>query len=237
MKSQLYLYQNLRRKYIKDLTQIKEVFFERIQPIFANAETEATAYQNQLWDNLMSQPCSEESIIDPSDFVVTVQEAGFEKYEILSLMKYRNISMWISCMCQVWEQQLFSFIYQEALSEGLKYDESDLKKGFSFSKEVFEWHQQPFENLACWPKIRELRALVNVIKHSEGDSEQKLRKMRPDYFEYDTDIGKYDLLSLYHSTLLEATLQINDKDFIDYYDALIAFWNELPEWMYTENDL
>ena len=237
MKSQLYLYQDLRKKYIRDLTHIKELFFERIQPIFANAENEATAYQNQIWDNLMSQPCSEESIIDPSDFVETVQEAGLEKYEILSLMKYRNISMWISCMCQIWEQQLFSFICNEARIEGLQYDESDLKKGFAFSKEVFTRHQQPFENLACWPKIRELRALVNVIKHSEGDSEQKLRKMRPDYFEYDTDIGKYDLLSLYHSTLLEATLQINDKDFIDYYDALIAFWNELPEWMYTENDI
>lgn len=237
MKSQLYLYKDLREKYIKDLTQIKELFIERIHPIFAEAENEATAYQNQLWDNLISQPCDEDSIIDPSDFVETVQEASFEKYEILSLMQYRNISMWISCMCQVWEQQLFSFIYHEALSEGIKYDESDLKRGFAFSKEVFEWHQQPFENLACWPKIKELRALVNVIKHSEGDSERKLRKMRPDYFEHDTGMGKYDLLSLYHSTLLEATLQIKDKDFIDYYNALIAFWNELPERMYTKEDV
>lgn len=96
MKSQLYLYQDLRKKYIKDLSQIKELFFERIQPIFANAENEATAYQNQLWDSLISQPCPEDSIIDPSNFVETVQEAGFEKYEILSLMKYRNISMWMS---------------------------------------------------------------------------------------------------------------------------------------------
>lgn len=51
MSSQLYLYQDLRKKYIKDLTQIKELFFERIQPIFANAENEATAYRNQLWNN------------------------------------------------------------------------------------------------------------------------------------------------------------------------------------------
>lgn len=236
MKSQLYLYQDLRKKYIKDLTQIKDLFYERIQPIFADAEKEATTYQDQLWDNLMSQPCSEDRMIDPSDYVETVQEAAFEKYEILSLMQYRNISMWISCMCQVWEQQLFSFVYHEALSEGIKYDEADLKRGFAFSKEVFEWHQQPFENLVCWPEIKELRALVNVLKHSEGDSEQKLRKMRPDYFEHDTGIEKYDLLSLYHSTLLDATLQIKDKDFINYYNALIAFWNELPERMYTKED-
>ncbi|MCI1580606.1 MAG: hypothetical protein LKH93_16875 [Clostridium beijerinckii] len=237
MKSQLYLYEGLRKKYIRDLKQIKELFLDRIQPIFADAEKEATVYQNQLWDNIVNQPCyDEESIIDPSDFVEAVQDASLEKYELLSLMHYRNISMWISCMCQVWEQQLFSFIYHEALSEGFEYTKSDLKRGFALSKDIFEWHQQPFETLDCWPKIKELRALVNVIKHSEGESEQKLRKIRPDYFVQNIGIDNYDLLSLYHSTLLEATLQIKEKDFIDYYNALIGFWNELPERMYTKDE-
>lgn len=61
--------------------------------------------------------------------------------------------------------------------------------------------------------------------------------MRPDYFVYITDTGKYDLLSLYHSTLLEETLQIKDLDFIDYYSALVQFWNELPERMYSKEDI
>lgn len=205
---------------------------------FADAEKEATDYQNKLWEDLMNKPYyDEDMLIDPVDLVDTVQEAGFEKYEILSLMQYRNISMWISCMCQVWEQQLFSFVYHEALREGIKYAESDLKRGFIFSKDVFEWHQQPFETLACWSKVKELRALVNVIKHSEGNSEQKLRKIRPDYFELDTGTGKYDLLSLYHSTLLEATLQIKEQDFLDYYNALIAFWYELPERMFSKEEI
>lgn len=59
MKSQLYLYKGLRKKYIKDLTQIKELFFEKIEPVFANAEKEARDYQNHLWDNVMPQPCDE----------------------------------------------------------------------------------------------------------------------------------------------------------------------------------
>lgn len=237
MKSQLYLYRVLREKYINDLTQIKELFFERIQPIFADAENEATVYQNQLWENIIKQPFDENCLVDSYDYVEIVKQAVFEKYEILSLMRYRNICMWISCLCQAWEQQLFSFIYNEARIEGIKYNEADLKKGFEFSKEVFDWHQQKFEKMSCWPKIKELRTLVNVIKHSEGDSEQRLRKMRPDYFEYDTGVEKFDLLSLYHSTLLEATLQIENKDFYDYYNALISFWSELPECMYTKEDI
>ena len=237
MKSQLYLYKDLREKYINDLKQIKDLFFERISPIFAEAEKESTKYQNELWENIMSQACDDNSILDPSDYIDTVQEAGFEKYEILSLMQYRNISMWVSCMCQVWEQQLFSFVYHEAQSEGVKYNDSDMKRGFAFSKEAFEWHQQPLECLSCWRKIKELRMLVNVIKHSEGHSEQELRKMRPDYFEHEIGVEKYDLLSLYHSTLLEATLQITNADFIDYYDALVLFWYELPDRMYTKEDI
>ncbi len=238
MKSQLYLWKNLRKKYIRDLTQIKELYFEKIQPIFADAEKEAIAYKEKLWEDFMSRTCyGEDDYIDPADFAEKIEEEGFEKYEILSLMHYRNISMWISCMCQVWEQQLFSFIYNEARAQGIKYKDSDLKRGFGFVKEVFEYHGKPFETLDCWTKIKELRALVNVIKHSEGRSEKELRKMRPDYFEHITDTGKYDLLSLYHSTLLEETLQIKDQDFIDYHSALVQFWNQLPERMYSKEDI
>ena len=58
--------------------------------------------------------------------------------------------------------------------------------------------------------------MVNVIKHAEGDSEQKLRKLRPDYFTQDICGTEYDLMSLYHTTLLEPTLMIQEQDFIDY---------------------
>jgi hypothetical protein len=229
----------LLRSVIETIASISfiQLFFERIEPVFASAEKEAEEYQNNLWDDLMNQPCSEDDAIDPSGYVDSIQEAAFEKYEILSLMQYRNIGMWISCMSQVWEQQLFSFIVNEARSEGVKYSPVDLKRGYAFSKHVFEWHNSSFEKLACWPKVHELHLLVNVLKHAEGDSEQKLRKIRPDYFVQKTSTGEYDLLRLYHSTLLEATLQISNKDFVEYYNSLVAFWNELPERMYTTDEI
>ena len=91
-------------------------------------------------------------------------------------MKYRNIGMWLSCLCQVWEQQLYSFIIHEAEHEGLKYNPADTKRGFAFTKEAFEFHQQRFEDMPAWNKIKELRLLVNVIKHAEGDSEENCVK-------------------------------------------------------------
>ena len=237
MRSQLYLWGPLRQKYIDDLSFIKTMFVERIQPIFSNAEAEAEAYQAELWDAIMSCPCAEDTYADPGDYVDFVRDEAIERYDMLHLMHYRNIGMWIACMCQVWEQQLYSFVLQEAEKEGLKYDVSDIKRGFAFSKEVFAWHQQPFEQMETWNKIRELRLLVNVIKHAEGDSEQKLRILRPDYFTEEICGTQYDLMSLYHTTLLEPTLMIKEQDFIDYYDALVKFWAALPERMYTDDEI
>lgn len=237
MRSQLYLWGPLKQGYIDDLTFIKGMFFERIQPIFANAEAEAKEYGKQLWNEIMSRPCTEDTYVDPGDYVDAVQEKEIERYSMLELMHYRNLVSWISNMCQVWEQQLLSFVLNEAETEGIRYDPAEVKRGFGFAKDVFELHQQPFEKLASWEKIRELRLLVNTIKHAEGDSEQKLRKIRPDFFVQNFFGTDYDMTSLYHTTLLETTLAVTEADFIAYYDALVQFWNELPERMYTAEEI
>ena len=38
-----------------------------------------------------------------------------------------------------------------------------------------------------------------------------------------------------NSILLEPTLAISDADFVAYYDALVQFWDQLPERMYTSD--
>lgn len=207
---------------------------ERIQPIFANAEKEANDYRDDLWNKVINSTCSEEDVaVDPSDYIEFVQDKALERYEMLSLMHYRNIGMWIECLCQVWEQQIYSFVIHEAKQEGIVYSVSDMQKGFAFAKEVFEEHQQPFDQMRSWNKIKELRLLVNVLKHAEGDSEKKLRQLRPDYFTQNICGKKYDLMSMYHTSLLESTLKMQEQDFIKYYDVLVDFWKVLPERRYS----
>ena len=67
MRSQLYLWGPLKQRYINDLSFIKTMFIERIQPIFANAEAEAEAFQDELWNTIMNQPCTEDTYTDPGD--------------------------------------------------------------------------------------------------------------------------------------------------------------------------
>lgn len=234
MKSQLYLWKDLRDKLKKELTYIYEMYLERIEPVFANAETEAEQLSEKIWDDAMSSPWDGGSDIDPSDIADTCQEIGLERYEILSLMRYRNLAMWISCLYQFWEQQIMRFVKKEIQTDRC----FNLTGGMDFAtaKEGFKIHNCPIDELSCWKKIKELRALVNVIKHSEGDSAKTLRKLRPDFFgwEDEHDFSR-DRLQLFESTLLDETLNIKNEDFTEYYNALIAFWDELPERMYSDD--
>ena len=117
----LYLWRPLREKNIKELTTIIELFFEKIYPIFSNAEHDAEILQEKACNDFMEQPCySEEEYIDPADVAETFIDFGIKQYEILSLMRYRTLAMWITCLCQAWEQQLVKFVLDEGKRSGIK---------------------------------------------------------------------------------------------------------------------
>lgn len=229
MHSQLYLCELQKELYIDKLTLIKTMFLERIQPIFANAKDEATTFQDKLWNDFMNRPCSEDDYSDPANYAETVEGTAIDYYLMLCLMHYQQIAMHISLLCQVWEQQLFSFIVKEC-----RYPFSKTKDSFQFVKDVFAQHHQPIENLTSWEKIQELRWLVNVIKHAEGFSEQSLRKRRPDFFTRKLLGMTFDPLSIHHTSLCERTLNISEKDFMEYYDALVEFWEQVSKQTHTK---
>ncbi|MBW7572489.1 hypothetical protein [Caproiciproducens faecalis] len=233
MRSELYLYDRLRKKYKRDLTNIIDLYFERIEPTFKDPEKEAEEYTNNLNEEVgTSINWGADDAPDPCDAQEAVWQAGVERYELLSSMQYRTLGLWISCMCQVWEQQLYSFILHEAKLEGIIYDEGDMKSGFKFVSETLTWHGVNYKEVQNG-KIEELRELVNVLKHGKGRSEENLRILRPDFF----NCNGTDVLKKRNATLLEPTLQIKDTDFKNYHNALMEFWDEFPEYAYSIEDL
>lgn len=228
MKNHLYLDASTRRNFKKMLSNIYDLYIERIQPTFINPEKEAYEYMEKQRDEQMFSEFAQSS---PEDCLQNIYDEGVEWFETLSAMKYRTLGMWISCMCQVWEQQLFSFIMHEAQMEGVEYYKKEVVRGFSFTSEVLIEHGINYKDVNN-KKIEEMRLLVNVLKHGEGGSEVKLREMRPDFFErYGSDV-----LANTHSTLLEETLQVKENDFKDYYTSLMDFWDNFPEHSYSRED-
>lgn len=239
MKAQLYLHDSLRRNFQKPIELYKETYSNKINPIFENMEEEANTIAEERYQELGSS--FNPDYHDPADFAEAAWEAGLEHYEGMSLMKYNTKLMWISTLYQFWEQQVRKFIYEEVTMTHQFIDNkgNEIKfkdfctNGINDIKEEFSEFNQDLEKLSCWDKISELRLLTNVIKHGDGWSATQLKGLRPDFFK--ADFSDYDLLEMYKTTLNENVLNIEDYEFQKYCDAIVEFWNVLPERMYSKD--
>lgn len=107
---------------------------------------------------------------------------------------------------------------------------------FNEAKKIFELHNVEFNHINAWKKIKELRLLVNTIKHGDGDSAKQLRRMRPDFFKHDL-LKEADTLQLAGAVLLDSnSLQIKEEDFNNYIATTKSFWDEMPNEAYSDVD-
>lgn len=233
MKSQLYLDKFTRQRMIAQLRGIETLYFEKIEPTFAEPQKEAELYTKQFEIEVSSSiDWGSDDAPSPEPYQEMVYEAGLARYELLVTMQYRTLGLWISCISQVWEQQLYTWILHNAQAEGIVYDDKDVKLGFQFVSEILDFHSVDYK-LVQSGKIEEMRELVNTIKHGEGRSEVALRAKRPDLFV----VGTHDAMKYQRSTLLEPVLNITNRDFRDYLNALIEFWDTFPERAYSKHDI
>ena len=176
---------------------------------------------------------------DPADFATSAWEYGIEYGMSMYLMQYNVRLMNIATLYQVWEQQIRSFLYEE-LTRHHRFEISKGKyltikefcaKGFQDIKDVFKQLDTNFELFISYSKINELRLLANVIKHGDGGSATQLKKLRPDIFDSSSGIDK---MELYKTTLNEVVLEVDDGELREYGDALLEFWDEIPERMHLK---
>ncbi|MFB6468671.1 hypothetical protein ACE38V_18060 [Cytobacillus sp. Hz8] len=225
--TQLYFWKPLMDRYKKELSMVAE-YYNRTIPPFGDIEKEATEYADSIYNNF---PADENT--DPATVADFANDEGIQLYELLDTMKKNHLLMSVSLLCQIWEQQLIKFTLTE-LRHFLHIQNNSLS--FGDAKKIFELHGVTFEEIASWNKIREMRLLVNTIKHGDGESARKLRKIRPDYFELDIIKGT-DTLELAGAVLLDSySLMVEEQDFRSYVEATETFWDEMPERAYSNVD-
>lgn len=238
MRAQLYLDNRIRKMLKEPFETFAKTYDERIIPIFSSLEEESQTIADEKYDALGRYFNPERD--DPADYAEMAWEAGLEHYESMSLMQYNMRLMWISTLYQFWEQQVRKFVFEEVTRTHKFIDKKGndvdfagfCTRGIDDIKDEFNEFGQDLEKLKSWPKIEELRLLANVIKHGEGWSATKLKQLRPDYF--DAGIISADLLDLYKTTLGERVLNIDDREYKIYCDAIIQFWDELPDVLYSK---
>lgn len=221
----LYLYPQQQSYYIKQIKDNYLIFEKHIHPIFnLNSSEEAEKYQlNRI--NGVEETLFEDCLtncMDEYDYLTNIESETYRYYNFINDAKYRSLSMWICCTCQLWEQQLLCFLIQEINNRDTV--THFVPKKWKDIEKLLSQHGIVISDMSCWKIISELRDLVNVLKHSEGSSEKRLRGQRPDIFLLD---GK-DILPIAHTTLGEVVLNISIEDLKRYTEALIEFWNGIP---------
>jgi hypothetical protein len=237
MRAQLYLYDSLRTKFKEPYRLYIETYTKRIAPVFDNIEEEANQIAKEHFREMGA--FFHPDYHDEGDFAEAAFEKGLEHFEGLSLIRYNTKLMWISTMYQLWEQQVRKFLFEEISRTHKMYDKKNNEitfksfcaRGIDEIKETFLEFNYNLETLTVWPDIDELRLLANVIKHGDGRSASQLEQLKPRFFK--SQVSSSNLLELYKSTLTEIVLNIDESDFLRYGDALIRFWDELPERLFA----
>jgi hypothetical protein len=231
MQTQLYFWRPLIEKYQNDISLIDD-YHKRTMVVFSDINKEAEKYADELFERY---PATEDT--DPASVAEWAQDRAIEKYQTLAIMKSNHLLMTISMLYHLWEQQLIKFTIHE-LQHYLKFD----RKSVSFSdvQLIFRLHGVDILETSSWLKLRELKWLVNTIKHGDGESADKLRKIRPDFFNFPALFGssiETDTLELYGAVLLdEYSLQVSEEDLYTYIEAAKKFWDEMPERAYSDTE-
>ena len=173
---------------------------------------------NAMWKELSSKVSGSDN--DPT-------EIFSEELETLRSTEYSMKLMNICCLSEMWEQDLYNFLKEQGLIEISSND-------YRNTKRVFE-QAYPTCVISNYPKIEEMRALVNAIKHGEGNSLQNIRRLTSDKILADSNIGEVNEngkitkkreIDFDGNTLTSKTLNVDGKLQM-YSEALIAFWKDV----------
>lgn len=228
METQLYFWKPIIKRHQEELSIVLD-YYNKTKDYFSNIEEESKEYGNKLF---REYPGGEDS--DIASVAEWAQEESVEMYLSLLTMKSNHLLMTISLLYHTWEQQLIRFTINE-----LSHDLTFIKKVLEFKEvqTIFRLHGINIPDTISWAKIRELKFLTNTIKHGDGESADKLRKIRSDFFRSDPFDDSFDTLELHGAVLLNGyTLRVTENDLEAYVSAVISFWDEMPERAYCDVD-
>ena len=171
-----------------------------------------------MWKELCDQVTSPDE--DPADLFA-------EEAEDLQSIMYSMKLMNICCLSETWEQDLYNFLKEKGLITVRSND-------YNNTKRIFET-AYPTCPISNYPTILEMRALVNAIKHGEGNSLTNVRRMTADSILADSNISVTDEHGNTHrkkeiefdsNTLTSRTLNVDGKLKL-YSDAVVQFWDDV----------
>ncbi len=214
------------RRSIEDLDNYRKVFTDRVVRAFENINAEAEevrdeayaracANSNPEWDD--EAPICEWAEDQGADFWITVKDV---QQGVINLM--------VAGLYHLLEQQADRLMDDNGLPQPKA--PASHKYHFERLKEQLKELKVDITRFASWSAVDELALVANTVKHGEGPSKEKLRKLNPCLFAVQYPSGHRGVPRAIRSLPLAGQgLYLTEDDFSRYHSALVQFWGELAE--------
>lgn len=219
-------------EFVPQLNAIVNVLEKRLLPNLEKEKIgeESDRIADEDWERFRSMPATGNE--DPADFADRALNAGIAHYTLMYGIRQGMLNLFAAALYHTFEQQVMLLHRKNVLDFD---EENDSKK---FKLKVFQRRLKEYgidiKNFACWSKIDELRLVANTVKHAEGPSSDKLRKIRPDLFInplFSQDSFFLQGFDSVFQPLVGDDLYVSLQDIRDYCDHLVQFWEELVDVM------
>lgn len=220
---------NLRRDFVEQITALVDAVENRLLPTFNSIDEDANEVAESRWQEFMAS--SGTPADDPAAFADAAYDAGISHYILLSSIRQGVLNLAAAGLHHLFEQQMLMLLRRQILKPSEEHDPKLMK--LDVLEDRLRAQGIRINHFNSWSKVVELRVLANTIKHAEGGSARRLRRMRPDLFAMpDSASGKRPPLpvSLHlYSPLAGEDLYIQVQDLRAYSEALVGFLNELAD--------
>lgn len=221
-----------RKQFIGIYNHLKEKYAEIQKVLFVDHEKATDAYAKQLEEEYGTKYNWE--VTDPADVYDKILDESIEFYQYEVLMEHNHHLMMLSNMYQVFEQQMRKFIYEELnnVSSPIRTqgEYRDFARNWREIKDAYSTVGYDVTTNSFWNEIQTLRDIVNTFKHGEGWSSNRLFNKNPEVF-IKSDFDGKSIMESMRTTNFEIVFDVSKIDFNYYADAIIGFWEEIPEYL------
>lgn len=203
---------------------------KRLLSQFENIEEEANQFSKEWLEN--AGQSFDPDRHDPSAFHEQSVEEGIAFYQLLDDMRRRTRLSIIAGLYHEWEKQLRSWIVKEVRhwAGGNVVKQALLRASFADIADLFGGLGWSIKTRDYYESLARCGLVVNVYKHGDGESFEKIRASYPEFishFEGDPSGVRYSDYS---------DLEVTEKHFREFSDAVISFWEDVPEFISGEGE-
>jgi hypothetical protein len=174
-----------RRLYTSDFIMTIDYYAKslrgKVLPAFDDISEEASKVEDEAYHRLAGFIDPEG--FDPADIVDQAHDAGISFYMMAEGVVQGIVNMFTAGLYHLFEQQLLRLHRQELLF-GSEENNPQLLTVKEARYRLRRDYEIDISAFASWSKLEELSHAANAVKHADGGSCTKLKRIRPDLFRH-----------------------------------------------------